>query len=366
MAAGAWQDDALNTLAAKASGAEDKPMQGYLDENTLAYASDDAKNHLLAGYDLWLQEVPELLRRVAETGDATLRSPHGFTALQAACLYGDAPLIEALLEAHAEVDACPDEELKMGIVGGTPLALLLCNEKLPIAERDRLGIRMIERGANPFVCVLERSSYVVERYMLLWVAQRKMILSKDFFRTVLEHTGISVHDLMKKHYHTWRYVPHSLAMLMLERGVNPNDYVGEKGLTLLTWAVQRGDMELVQLALEKGAEVGAVSRYFDRSLFCIPTGAHYQANKSMKDVPDITPERAVRIAELLLDHGADIDALDSSGNGLRIHYGKRATPVAKALCEFFKSRGAVLHPDARRSRSKATHRSKVPNKKIKG
>ena len=59
------------------------------------------------GREAWQREVPELLRRVAAGGDVSLRSPSGFTGLQAAGMAGDVALAQALIDAGADVNAPP-------------------------------------------------------------------------------------------------------------------------------------------------------------------------------------------------------------------------------------------------------------------
>lgn len=370
--AGAWQDDPLNALAAKAGDISALPLQAYYVSSTHSIADFKITDGLMAGVDLWQQEVPELLRRTAETGDATLRSAHGFTALQAACLVGDAALIEALVEKGAPVNIRPDAWEKMSFVGDEPLALLLRNQSLSVEERLRLGRLLLEHGAEADTlaskrCHMPGQEQAPYREKLFEAMQVYKNPEWPLCMLLLEY---GEQDMQK------RFAPGELKIWMLwttrdfiraalKRGVPCRAFAAEKALTLLKRLVLDGDVELVQLALEKGASPNEPYRpYFDHAIFLIRTEVAPQRKED--PLPELTPERAVEIAKLLLDHGADINALDYEGNGVRIHYGKQKGPIAEALCAFFKERGAVLHPDARRSGNRATHRSKVPNKKIKG
>ena len=119
-----------------------------LSQTRIAPESLTPGSPLLQGWELWQQEMPELLRRTAETVDATLRSPHGFTALQAACLFGESTLIEALVERGADVNACPEDREHMGLVGEPPLALLARNATLPAKELNRLTRLLQSYGAT--------------------------------------------------------------------------------------------------------------------------------------------------------------------------------------------------------------------------
>ena len=351
--AGAWQDAALHALADKAEKPEEFPLtDSYTPASLPRVAAEKPNTPSVQGLADWLREIPELLRRTAETGDATLRSPHGFTALQAACLYGDEPLVHALVEKGAETNSRPNDWQKMGVVGQSPLGMLLSEfESTPKEVKLRLGRYLLEHGADPDTEMTY--SFYLGYPQIYWHPAFHIVRDSDVQLMLLE---FGEQDLTKRPMFREGYYgccPHdnpALARKLVLGGLDPNKMVGEKNLNILRAAVCRGDVELVQILLEHGAK---------------PQDALFHINADVRDLkyggitvflvhPDkpTEPEAAVAIAKLLLDHGADINALDWNGNGLRIHYGRYDTPVAQALCAFFKERGAVLHPDAKPARKK--------------
>lgn len=352
----AWQDDALATLAAKAGDAEAKPLQVYVDERDKSFAEFKADHAMFAGYDLWKQEVPELLRRVAETGDASLQSPHGFTALQAACLVGDAALIEALVAQGAAVNARPAEWDSMPVMGNPPLALLMYNTTLSLEERLRLGRLLLDHGAEPDVFTYGSRffpGYQGDKSILFNNLSTWNVNDWPLCMLLLEYGEQNLNKRFGNNgLRIWicGMLSRSFLRAALERGVPPHGFIAEKNLTVIQVAVTMSDPDLVKLVLEKGyPPKGPKHNYHDQAIFIIPTWNNPYRNEEEVQL-EATPERAVEIARLLLEHGADINALDMNGDGLRIHYGKKKGPIAEALCAYFKSRGAVLHPDAKSSK----------------
>ena len=366
--AGAWQDDALAALAARVTDpAQLSPMRmlpgvpGREKPATLAQVAAD--NPILGGMEHWRNEVPELLQRTAATGDATLRSPHGFTALQAACLAGDTALISALVEKGAPVDARPAERSAMGAVGEAPLSLLTANTALPVEQMLPMASLLLEHGAAPdadALCLTWRGLGEVYTYHkkyapLLFGGGREWEPRFSHLRLDLLLLEFGEQDYAKRFSPSgrisipWWALNSAVRCRLLAGGavpdarpkLPPGSLPSEKAkLPTLNHLVSSGDVEAVRLALQVGAHMRR------DILFRIRTAEQPLASAPPDDVP-YTPERAVEIAKLLLDHGADINALDWEGNGLRIHYGKQKGPIAEALCEYFKSRGAVLHPDAK-------------------
>lgn len=304
----------------------------------------------MQGMELWQQEMPTLLKRTATQRNAALRSPHGFTALQAACLAGDTELIEALIANGAPAETRPDNWEQMGMVGNTPLGMLLINQEMPQAERYRMARLLLEHGANPDTLVVSLiTPYHIRRKAAAFNTTRDHAMQllllefgeQDFslrFSRKGNDKRLSIH---------WPACSEKLIRRLVEGGVNPNSFPGGKDHTLLKQVVADGNVALLQFLLEHGADArGTRSRYGNLPLFCIPVHTKHLVFGCPKRNAPIDPDTAIAIAQMLLEHGADIHALDNRGNGLRIHYGEYDTPAARALCRFFKEQGAELHPDA--------------------
>jgi ankyrin repeat protein len=133
-------------------------------------------------------------------GISTLRGPGGTTPLMAAALYGDAPLVKAVLEAGADPNAAND-------AGVTPLMWAVTD-----IERTR---QLIEAGAD----VRARS-----------VDGRSPILAASSIRG-----------------------NHDVVALLLDRGASPSA-PGSNAITPLTEAARKGDEPMVRLLLERGAD----------------------------------------------------------------------------------------------------------------
>lgn len=186
---------------------------------------------------------------------------------------------------------------------------------------------LLENGANPdgesgaLFCNLPYTSYLSEAQLLL-----------------LQYGNQNYAERTKGWDFYWLIMDPSVIRKLLEGGVDPNCCVGEKGVTLLGTIVLRGYGEdLTRLAIEKGASVKPSKRmkhYFSDYTFMI------------KSDTSVHPEDAAGTMRALLDAGADINALNSKGESLRIFYGKKGTAAARAIGEVLRERDAKLHPDA--------------------
>ncbi len=324
--AAAWQVD-CSRLAEKLPGQED-----VLTHNR--HGGDYCAGNYL-GREIWRSEVPELLRKVAESGDVTLRSPSGFSALQAACMMGDVVLAHALIDAGADVNARPPRWEEMGYPGYSPLGMLVSFEHLTSEEdRVRLAKALLEKGADPDASVYTR--IWDHRFMKV---PFELSGSDELRRLLLRYGNQDLGRRMKNWSIYWPSYSSELIREMLEGGVDPDSHIGEKGMNLMLVLMMRhpNDPSLTELAISKGADVRLGrrgQRYFSDYLFQLDVGIQTH------------PESAVEIVRLLLDAGADINALNKRGDSLRIHFGRKETPAARAVGQYLRSRGAKLHPDA--------------------
>ncbi len=309
-----------------------------------------------AGFDLWRREMPELLVRTLAERRGERRSAHGFTALQAACLYGPPELIEDLLERGADPNARPDGWEAMGRSGDAPLGLLLANESLPMPVKERMARLLLDAGADPEGPMCEASSMygnVVRRESPFLMLRGP---SCDALRLLLLQYGEQ--NVNRR----WKRIPvdglsseYSLAIVqkLLEGGLDPNT-AGEKGATLLWQAMMDGDLAATKLLLEYGADANRRSRYFSPPLFRILESRATRPRSA---------EDALAMARLLLDHGADIHALDNAGRSLLRFYGSRNSVAAEELARFFRQCGAVMDPDAPGMREQLKARARQASQK---
>lgn len=297
-------------------------------------AKFNAGNYL--GRELWLAEVPKMLQQVAETGQADLRSPSGFTALQAACRLGDAGLALALIDAGADVNARPADWKQMGYPGHTPLGMLVSFSNR-MSEEDMLKVvhALLERGADPDAPTMTR----------IWDnAQEKAPFEINhgnaLRRLLLRYGNRNLEERTRNWDFSWWTMSDELIRDLLEGGVHPDSHVGEKGATLMVTLIMDhpNSPALVKLALSKGADIrlGKHGRYyFSDYLFCL------------RPNHQVHPGSAREIVRLMLDAGADINALNHRGESLRIYFGRFNTAASRAVGDLLRARGARLHPDAR-------------------
>lgn len=310
-----------------------------------------------AGADAWNREVPDLLKKMVETGDASLKSPSGFSLLQVAAYYGDHQLAEWLLKEGADVNARPAEWQKMGFPGETPLGLAL-----QASERDK-GLELVrlflDKGADPDSPIMEKKWALKSDYL----PRREAPLLGPFIpgeaKMLLLDYGEQ--DMSKRFpgkgllaLTTWLHGPGEFPISaayvkkLMERGkFNPNE-TGEKGYTLLNHAVCNRNLELAELLLSKGADPnGIVRRYSLPPLFYLLSMQAISAPRGEKEnasKPD-TLAKAVEMAKLLIKHGADVNVMTypNTGESLRTHYGK--IPGAEPIVELLKQSGARLYPE---------------------
>jgi ankyrin repeat protein len=328
-----------SVLAAEWSSAQQETLQALaqqVQENPTGRKGAPIYIRPVYIHPAWKAEVPELLTHVISTGEADWRSPSGFSALQVACMYGDETAVRALLAAGADVNARPAEWERIQDVANTPLGMLIgFTDKESAARRVSIAKLLLDAGADP-----DAPMYGHREKISPFCVLRGYDENDDMRALLLEYGNQNMKERTKGWRLSWYWYTDDVIRKLVEGGVDPNSYVGEKAQTLMHVLLRRGSsVELIKTVIEKGARVDGEStrsRYFPPYAFMIKTRLGVY-----------TPEEAVSILRLLLDNGADINALNAAGNSLRIHYGMQNTPAAKAIGAELRARGAKLHPDAR-------------------
>lgn len=336
------QCSALDLLAGRTGIADVRPTN---DPHLNTEQMVEQNSGIYRGQWSWQSEMPELLYEMMNTGEVTKVSPSGFTALQAACVYADEGIFQALLEAGVEVDARPADWQQLGYVGDTPLGLLVrFMTPRTAAARLRMARILLEKGADP------------DAPMTTWRGNRVVSVTpfcelgaQDYnhdMRILLAQAGEK--DLAKRMSGwqlNWEWFRDDLVQHLTQNGLTreteASRALAEKkaqvGRVPLLDLVRKGNVEGVRLALEAGVDIevsARAKRYGQEPLFNIPV--------RRKD----DPEAAVEIARLLIDAGSDMNALNRRGRSLRVHYNRYRTKASKALCAYLKERGAFIHPDS--------------------
>ena len=336
------QCSALDLLAGRTGVADVRPTN---DPHLNSEQMVERNSGIYRGQWSWQTEMPELLYEIMQSGEAAKVSPSGFTPLQAACVYADEAIFQALLEAGVPVDARPSDWQQLGYVGDTPLGLLVrFMTPRTAGVRLRMARVLLEKGANP------------DAPMTTWRGNRVVAVTpfcelgnQDYnhdMRFLLAQAG--GHDLARRMAGwqlNWEWFRDDLVQYLTQNGLvkeTPEQRaLAEKraqiGRVPLLDLVRKGNVEGVRIALEAGVDIEVSSRakrYGQEPMFNIPV--------RRKDAP----EAAVEIARLLLYAGSDINALNRRGRSLRVHYNRYRTKASKALVAYLKERGAFLHPDS--------------------
>jgi hypothetical protein len=294
----------------------------------------------------WQSEMPALLYEMMHTGKADAVSPSGFTALQAACVYADESLFHALLERGAAVDPRPIDWQTLGYVGDTPLGLLVrfMNARTA-AARVRMARVLLERGADPDARMTTwKGNRVVSSTPFCELGKERF--NHDMRMLLLQYGEQNLQKRTAGWSLDWDCFEPELVQRLRSAGVVKSGEVVHTAETTrktvvgtipLLDLIRKGDVEGVRLALDAGASIEVsprARRYGQEPLFNIP------ARK--KDCP----EAAVEIARMLIEAGADVNALNRHGSSLRIHYDRYYSKASRALCAYFKSCGSLIHPDS--------------------
>ena len=192
----------------------------------------------------------------------------GFTPLIYASLWNHLAVAKLLLDRGAEIDE-PD------VWGRTPLMCASVNGHLALVEF------LLDRGADPEVRDEDGST------ALIHMAQREMYPLESEKRP-------------------------AVAKLMLNRGAEINA-VDKDGCTALIHASTIGHLELVEVLLDRGADIGEKSDYGETALLGAVRGSHVTGHAA---VVKILIERGVLVDDML--GCANKEILDLLHNHVRI------------------------------------------------
>lgn len=93
---------------------------------------------------------------------------------------------------------------------------------------------------------------------------------------------------------------------LLDNGGNPNEL--EQGFSALMYACERGNLELVKLLVDRGADVNAREPAFHFTPLMAAASGKGFSDGAEKEI------RALNIVELLVQHGAEVNASGKNGH----------------------------------------------------
>lgn len=130
-------------------------------------------------------------------------------------------------------------------------------------------------------------------------------------------------------------VPRELRVALIESGYDVNVTSPQTDLTMLSMAMEINDVDMVKLLLEHGAKYTDANGGADTLIYPISLirRAERDENKSEEEVQK-TIEAQLRIMELLLEHGADVNARVKAAHGTVLdflHIAKLNDPRAEEL-----------------------------------
>ncbi len=272
-----------------------QPLRLLLAKGADASRADTSKRvalHFAAGCGH--AEVCELL---IEKGGG-LHSPEdefGWTPLHLACQSGSAPTVRALLAKQARLEA-------RGMRATTPLMLCCSSETAAIAHL------LLHAGADANAINRDSQTALFEAVDNKSLVVCKMLLENDVNVNRLDDAdeGAIFHAL------DW---PEGFLLLM-EKGADPNK-TSEEGNSLLYEMALRGQLDLVKVLCEKGADVEGKTSDLNR------TALHAAA-----------AEGHLEVVKYLIEKKVSLDAFDKNGlSALHLACANGSAGVVQALLE---------------------------------
>ncbi|GAB1205935.1 hypothetical protein APSETT445_004614 [Aspergillus pseudonomiae] len=215
----------------------------------------------------------------------------------------------------------------------TPIMLAaMCGHKeiVELLVHHGADINREVSGCTPILGAIGHAHADIVEYLLIAGADLDVILRGDFsWHTPLEHAAHEGHVEVVK--------------VLLRHGVDPNKS------SPLALAAEMGRVEAARALLEGGANVEGRNTHNDMdALFnavyrdealIVGLLIEYGASLERRDDDDMTPlafaaqVRSVKVAELLLDHGANVNALVHGSTALSFAIDEGNVPVVKLLLE---------------------------------
>lgn len=324
----------------------------------------------------WLQERPEA---------ASMAAVNGGNALTTAIRCGSIEVVRALLDAGADPNDGGEPDRSSGGRGFVPPPLYVAASE---GRRDIYAL-LESRGANHRQCEEQgfcpgigavvglRGGAAME--MIDYVLSRGCHLEdRDYLGRTMLSTAVRakkpfvVRELMKRGaksdylstsavsnqpepivFDFPQNLPENVLRALIEGGYDVNVTCTSSDRTLLSDAILNDDVEKVRFLLEHGAD--PQTKYQGVNMLML---ASFRSSDALSDYEKRSPEKRrevtdkqIRIAGMLLEHGADINEVVSSlGTAwdytqMHVHKGERVVYYSSpAFSSYLKQRGALPHP----------------------
>ncbi|OQE46080.1 hypothetical protein PENCOP_c001G05871 [Penicillium coprophilum] len=215
--------------------------------------------------------APEEIKKLLELGaDINVGNSQNQTPLGIASLLRLKGIMKVLLEEGADTEACGTRSR----VVQTPLCLAIAGFGIPVSNANysrratpspsnEIVSLLLKNGANP--------NYVDPEFGItpLWLAVRP------------RNTPVSRHDVVR---------------LLLENGADPK--LASRNQSILFWAISHCHYDTIKMLLDCGANPNDYGCNFDGS-------KTHRSGKPLSPLAKAMRLKNYRVAELLLDHGAD-------------------------------------------------------------